>query len=189
MLDAVLKNKSVAFRISVKSAISIVMIALSVGLPQIAHVAGGAAAGAVWLPMYLPALLAGCLLGWQWGLIVGIFAPITSFGITSLALGSAMPALARLPYMTLELAVFGLVSGLFAKYIRKNPLMAFPAVICAQISGRALYVIYNLIAGKAFAELWSSVQTGLTGLYLQAVIVPLIVIVLAKMFSRGEKRD
>ena len=189
MLDLVLKNRSVAFRVSVKSAISVLMVVLAVGLPQIAHVAGGASAGAVWMPMYLPALLAGCLLGWQWGLAVGALSPIASFAFTTVALGTAMPMLDRLPYMVLELAAYGVITGLFAKKIQKNTLLAFPAVIIAQLSGRAIYVIYNLIAGKSFAALMSSVQTGLVGLYLQAIIVPVLVIVLAKALMRDSKKS
>lgn len=188
MLDIALKKFSVAAKLSIKGAVAVACVILAVGLPQIAHVIGGVEAGSVWMPMYLPALLAGCLLGWQWGLGVGIASPIISFGFTSLALGSAMPALARLPYMTLELAAFGGVSGAFCKAIQKNALFAFPAVLCAQIAGRAIYVIYNLIAGKAFAALWQSVETGLVGLYLQAVIVPLAVLLIAALIKR-ERND
>ena len=133
--------------------------------------------------MYAPALLAGCLLGWQWGRGVGVLSPVISFGFTSLALGTAMPDLSRLPYMVLELATFGAVSGAFAKLIRKNSLFAFPAGICAQVSGRAVYLIYNLIAGRSFTALWSSIQTGLVGLYLQTVIVPLAVIALSLLLK------
>lgn len=184
MLDVVLRRYKASVRISVKSAVSVLMIVLAVVLPQIAHIAGGAAAGGIYLPMYAPALLAGCLLGYGWGLGVGILSPVVSFGFTALALGSPMPTAERLPYMILELAVFGLVSGLFAKKIEKNVYLAFPVVALAQGSGRAVYVIYNLIAGRTFSELLASVQTGLVGLYLQLIFVPLIVIVLAKLIRR-----
>lgn len=191
MLDIVLKRKSLAFRLSVKSAVSLFLVVLAVALPQIAHLAGGTSAGAVWMPMYAPALLAGCLLGWQWGLGVGILSPVISFGFTSLALGTPMPDLTRLPYMILELAAFGGVSGAFAKLIKKNSLFSFPAVICAQVSGRAIYLIYNLIAGRSFAALWSSVQTGLVGLYLQAALVPVIVMLLSILLKseRGQENE
>ncbi len=189
MLNAVLAKQKLAVRLSVKGAISVAMVILSVGLPQIAHIIGGASAGAAWMPMYLPALLAGCLLGWQWGLGVGIIAPIVSFGFTTLALGSAMPALERLPYMTLELAAFGAVTGLFAKKIEKNSLFAFPAVLLAQLAGRTVYAVYNLIAGASFAHVWASVQTSLTGLYVQALLVPAIVIALAAILKREAKKE
>ena len=168
MLDSVLKARSVKFRICVKSAIGVALVALSVLLPQLTHAIGGAQAGSTWMPMYLPALLAGCLLGWQWGLGVGIIAPIVSFGFTTLAFGEAMPMLSRLPYMTLELAAFGGVSGAFASLIRKNALYSFPAVLAAQIAGRAVYFVYGLIAGRSFSALFDSATAGLAGLYAQA---------------------
>lgn len=189
MLDLILKNRSTAVRVTVKSAISMIMVVIAVALPQIAHIVGGASAGAKWMPMYIPALLAGCLLGWQWGLAVGALSPIVSFGFTSVVLGAAMPAAARLPYMVLELAAYGVVTGLFAKKIQKNVCVAFPAVILAQVSGRVIYVVYNLIAGRSFAELRISVQTGLVGLYLQAVLVPVIVIAFAKLLLREREND
>ena len=189
MLDLVLKKRSIAFRISVKGSIAFLLVALAVALPQIVHAASGASAASVWMPMYAPALLAGCLLGWQWGLGVGIASPLVSFGFTTLALGTGMPRAAGLPYYVLELAAYGLISGLFAKKIQKNVWLAFPAVIAAQVSGRVVYLIYNLIAGRSFLSLWSNIQTGLTGLYLQAILVPLAVIVLAFALKRDREEN
>ena len=188
MLEGVLKKRSLAFRMTVKGAVSALLVVLAVALPQITHAAGGTSAAAVWMPMFAPALLAGCLLGWQWGLGVGIMSPVMSFAFTSLALGTAMPSASRLPYYILELAAYGLICGLFSRKIEKNCYVAFPAVISAQLAGRAVYIIYNLIAGRDFASLWSSVQTGLTGLYLQAVLVPVIVIALSKVLKK-EKQE
>lgn len=189
MLDLVLEKRSVAFRISVKSIVSVMLVVLAVALPQIVHAVGGSHAASVWMPMYAPALLAGCLLGWQWGLGVGIASPLISFGFTTLALGTGMPRAAGLPYYVLELAAYGLISGLFTKNIRKNAWLAFPAVIAAQVSGRVVYLIYNLIAGRSFLSLWGNIQTGLTGLYLQAILVPLLVIVLAYALKRDREEN
>lgn len=189
MLDSVLKKLSVPARISVKGAIAVVLAALAVMLPQLTHILGGAQAGAIWMPMYLPVVLAGCLLGWHWGLLVGVLSPVISFGFTTLALDSAMPALERLPYMTLELAAFGAVSGAFAGLMRKNALFAFPAVLSAQVAGRAIYVVYNLIAGKSFASLMTSVQTGLAGLYAQLIIAPLVAIAIFAIVKRAEGKQ
>ena len=133
MLNAVLSKYKLPVRLSIKGAIAVFCVVLSVALPQIAHAAGGVTASSVYMPMYAPALLAGCLLGWQWGLGVGLIAPVISFGFTSVALGSAMPNTARLPYMMLETGVYGLVCGLFAKKIEKNVWLAFPVVLLAQV--------------------------------------------------------
>ena len=179
MVSAILKNKSTAVRLTVKSVIAVLLVAMATALPQIAHFFGGSAAGSAYLPMYAPALLAGCLLGWQWGLGVGALSPLVSFGFTSLVFGSAMPAAARLPFMIAELAVFGLVSGLMSKKIASAPLMAFPAVICAQIAGRLTYFVLSVIFSQTAAAAWAVIETGLTGLYIQAAVVPVIVLLLA----------
>lgn len=187
MLDVALKRMSTAARVSLKAVVAVILALLAVALPQITHIVGGAQAGSLWMPMYLPVLLAGCLLGWHWGLLVGVLSPIISFGFTSLALNSAMPALERLPYMTLELAAFGAVGGAFSKLMQRNALFAFPAVLTAQVAGRAVYVVYNLIAGRSIQTLWESVQTGMTGLYLQLIIVPLVVIAVFALARREQK--
>ena len=121
MLESILARKgvSVRTRITVKSLVAVGVVALAVLLPQLVHLAAGASGGVRWLPMYLPVLLGGCLLGTWWGLGVGLVSPLASFAITS-AMGSAMPAAARLPFMMAELAVFAAVSGLFSKKIAET---------------------------------------------------------------------
>lgn len=180
MIESVLSrmNVNVRLKITVKALLSAAIVALAVLLPQAVHLAAGAAGGARWLPMYLPVLLGGCLLGWRWGLGVGVLSPVVSFALTS-ALGEAMPAAARLPYMAAELAVFAAVSGLFSKKIAENGWMAFPAVLLAQVSGRAAFLalaaIFQGVAPLTAAAAWAQIQTGLLGLVLQAVLVPFLV--------------
>ena len=138
--------------------------------------------------MYLPVLIGGCLLGAKWGLAVGALSPLVSFLITS-AMGNPMPMAARLPFMMAELAVFALVSGLFTKKISDNGLWAFPAVILAQVTGRAAFL--GLIAlTQSFTQftvpmIWSQIQTGFIGLAVQAVLVPIIIIVLRKLMVKN----
>lgn len=193
MIESVLTRKNVSFKLKVtaKMLISAGIIALAVGLPQIVHLAAGAQGGAQWLPMYLPVLLGGCLLGWQWGLGIGIISPLVSFGITSIA-DNAMPAAVRLPYMVAELAVFGGVSGLFSKRIAENSWMAFPAVLLAAVGGRALFIavaaIFQTVSPLSAAAVWTQIQTGLAGLVLQAVLVPAIVMLLSLVLNK-EKRE
>ncbi len=171
-------NLTLRVKITVKTLISLGMIALAVILPQLIHLALGAPGGVKWLPMYLPVLLGGCLLGWKWGLGVGILSPLISFAITALA-GDPMPAATRLPYMIVELAVFAAVSGLFSQRIAKNGWMAFPAVLLAEVAGRltflAIAAIFQSVSPLSAEVVWSQIQTGLLGMVLQAVIVPFIV--------------
>lgn len=194
MLESILAHKgvSVRTRITVKSLVAVGVVALAVLLPQLVHLAAGASGGVRWLPMYLPVLLGGCLLGTWWGLGVGLVSPLASFAITS-AMGSAMPAAARLPFMMAELAVFAAVSGLFSKKIAENGWMAFPAVLLAAVSGRAFFlllaVIFQNVAPFTPAMIWSQIQTGLLGLVLQAVLVPFIAMGLRVLINRDKNND
>lgn len=189
MIENVLsgKNCSLKIKITVKSLISAGLVILAVVLPQIIHAAFGAAGGVQWLPMYLPVLLGGCLLGWAWGLGIGIASPVVSFLIT-LAFGDPMPAAARLPFMIAELAVFAAVAGLFTEKIAKNGWLAFPAVLLAQVAGRTVFMVSVLIFQSVTpftpAVIWGQIQTGLLGMVLQAVLVPFIVMGLRKLLVK-----
>lgn len=191
MIENVLvrKNLSLKIKITVKSLISMGIVALAVILPQLVHIVAGQQGGVQWLPMYLPVLIGGCLLGWSWGLGIGIASPIVSFLIT-LAFGDPMPAAARLPFMIAELAVFAAVSGLFSKKISQNSWMAFPAVLLAQVTGRGAFmllaVIFQSVTSFTPATIWSQIQSGLLGMMLQAVLVPFIVMGLKLLLDRNK---
>lgn len=191
MIDSVLvrKNVSLKIKITVKSLISLGLIALAVALPQIIHLAFGQSGGVKWLPMYLPILIGGCLLGWKWGLCVGVLSPVVSFLLT-LAFGNPMPVLSRLPFMIVELSVFACVSGLFSKKISQNSWMAFPAVLLSAVSGRvvflALSLIFQTVSPLKASIVWTQIQEGLLGLVLQAVIVSLVVMGLAKIMLKNK---
>lgn len=192
MIESVLAkhNAKLGTKITVKSLISVGVVALAVLLPQLVHLIAGASGGIQWLPMYLPVLLGGCLLDWKWGLGVGVLSPLVSFAITSLT-GNAMPAASRLPYMMAELAVFAAVSGLFSKKIAENGWMAFPAVLLAQVSGRAVFLalaaIFQGVSALSAAAVWSQIQAGLLGMVLQAVLVPFIAMGLRALLLRDKE--
>ncbi len=184
-----IRRVSLKGKIALKSAVSLGLIALAVVLPQIVHLAFGQVGGVKWLPMYLPVLIGGCLLGSKWALAVGVLSPLTSFFITS-ASGAAMPAASRLPFMMAELAVFALISGLFTKKINENGAWAFVAVVCAQIVGRGVFLTLAAAFSSALAPsvVWAQIQTGFAGLIAQALIVPVIIIALRAVLIR-EKND
>ena len=181
------RNVSTNARITYKTLITAGLISLSVILPQIVHLLLGAPGGVKWLPMYLPVLIAGCLLGTKWGLSVGLLSPLVSFLVTS-ALGEPMPMLARLPFMMFELAVFSFISGLFSNKMSKSGIWAFPAVILAQICGRGSFLLLITITQGVTQfttkMIWSQIQTGFIGLLLQAILVPLIIICLRKILIK-----
>jgi hypothetical protein len=181
MLENVLTKNNAASKtkITCKTLVSIGLIALAVVLPQLVHLALGQPGGVQLLPMYLPVLIGGCLLGWRWAMFVGVLSPLASFALTSL-MGNPMPVLARLPFMMAELAVFAVVSGLFSNKIYKNGLWAFPAVLAAQLAGRTAFLglafIFQSVAPFTAEMIWSQILAGWLGLAIQLIAVPLIVI-------------
>ena len=192
MLENVLVKRgcSLKVRLTVKSLLSVGLVVLAVVLPQLVHLVYGAAGGVTWLPMYLPVLLGGCLLGWAWGLGIGIASPLVSFAIT-FAFGDPMPAAARLPFMVVELAVFAAVSGLFTKKIAQNGWIAFPAVLLTQIAGRATFMLLVLatqsVSSLAPQMIWAQIQTGFVGMILQAALVPFIVMGLRAILNKDKE--
>lgn len=190
MIENALRSRQVSFKlgITVKALISAGIVALAVLLPQLAHLALGEQAGMRFLPMYLPVLLGGCLLGWQWGLGIGLLSPLVSYLITAAA-GAPMPALARLPFMMAELAVFAVICGVFSDKIARNGLMAFPAVLLAQLGGRSVFLlsaaVFSGVSPINAAMVWSQIQTGFAGLLIQAVLAPVIIIGLKALTDKS----
>ena len=190
MIENALRSRQVSFKlgITVKALISAGTVALAVLLPQLAHLALGEQAGMRFLPMYLPVLLGGCLLGWQWGLGIGLLSPLVSYLITAAA-GSPMPALARMPFMMAELAVFAFVCGVFSDKIARNGLMAFPAVLLAQLGGRSVFLLsaaaFSGVSPLNAAMVWGQIQTGFAGLLIQAVLAPVIIIGLKAFMDKS----
>ncbi len=186
----VLKQVTLGKRITIKSIVSVALIAFAVILPQLVHLALGQPGGVKWLPMYLPVLLAGCLVGPVFAAAVGIFSPVVSYLITSMN-GKPMPVVDRLPYMMVELFVFAFVASLFSKKIYENGLWAFPAVILAQISGRAVFLGMVAIFGKAAPFkvniIWEQIKTGVPGLLIQAVVVPILIIIIRHFMVKEEE--
>lgn len=187
-----IRNVSNGTKIAYKTLISAGLTALAVILPQLVHLALGAPGGVKWLPMYLPVLIGGCLLGKKWGLAVGVLSPLVSFMLTS-AIGNPMPMAARLPFMMAELGVFAAVSGLFSKKTAANGLWSFLAVILAQISGRAVFLglitVTQSFTQFTPAMIWGQIQTGFVGLAVQAVLVPVIIMGLRSLMLKDGKND
>ena len=191
MLENVLSKQNATSRkkLTLNAILSVGLIALAVILPQIVHLALGQPGGVQLLPMYLPVLIGGCLLGWKWALAVGVLSPVVSFAITSL-MGNPMPALPRLPFMMAELAVFALVSGLFSKRIYENGLWAFPAVILAQLAGRAVFLglvaIFQSVVPFTVEMIWGQICAGWPGLLIQAIVVPLLIIAIRAILVKKD---
>ena len=179
-----MNNSMVKKRMSARTqALStIAAVVAAVALPQIFHTLGaatgmGSALGEMFLPMHLPVLLVGFLAGPLAGLLAGAFSPLVSYSLTG------MPGLVMLPFMVIELAAYGVFAGL----MREVRLPSLFKVIIVQLAGRAVRAAAILLAVYGLGNtavkipvIWNSIVTGLPGLALQWLLVPLILLWAAK---------
>ncbi len=154
------------------------MLAFGIILPQLFHLTGIPQAGEIFLPMHIPVLLAGFVIGGDYGFAIGVLTPLISYFVTG------MPAAPRLPFMIGELAVYGLVGGLlYHKAELKNKrLGGLITLVAAMLSGRFFYAamlfvaanIFNIKCGGAIAAVTASVK-GIYGIGLQLLVIPPVV--------------
>lgn len=159
------------------------LVALGVLLPVFFHLIGASKVGQMLSPMHIPVLLAGFILGPVYGFLVGLITPIASFLITS------MPTAERLIFMVGELAVYGLSAGYIYKKLEfnKKKYGIYISLISAMILGRAVYIAMVFVAGNLLnmvgigvAAAISSMYTGIPGIIVQIIIVPVILLAMGK---------
>lgn len=146
--------------------------------------------GAMLCPMHLPVLLCGFICGAPWGLVVGVSAPL----LRAFTLGMP-PPFPTAVCMAVELAVYGVVSGLFYRLLPRKRGSVYAALLLAMIAGRLAWGTAMLvclgITGSRFT-LAAFVSGALTGaipaIVLQLILVPLIVILLDKLRRTGKER-
>jgi riboflavin transporter FmnP len=148
------------------------LLAVGLLLPMVFHSLFGAVGGRTFMPMHYTVLLGGLLLGPVAGAFLGIATPLLS------TLMTGMPAVAILPPMVVELAVYGLVAGVARRSWR---LAAFWSLLLAMMAGRialglAVAVLGPFIGLKAepVAYVVAGIVTGLPGIAVQVVVIPLL---------------
>jgi thiamine transporter ThiT len=138
--------------------------------------------GSRFLPMHIPVLFAGIILGWKYGLLVGIITPL----LRAIMIG--MPPLFPVAFvMAFELGTYGLLIGLFYKLLPKKTIYVFISLILSMIGGRmiwglAAFLIYPL-AGLNFnfqIFLGGAFINAIPGIILQLILIPTLFIGLKK---------
>ena len=171
MLNSDVLDKKV---IRKKTAATVLAVIAAVVLPQVFHSVGivsgtGPALGQSFLPMHLPILIAALIAGPVVGIIAGLFSPLISFALTG------MPASAMLPFMMVELLVYGFAAGA----LKDVKLPVILKVIIAQFFGRGVRAAAILasfyIQAVSSSVILSSIVQGLPGLILQWSIIPLFI--------------
>lgn len=142
-------------------------------------------AGSMILPMHIPVLLCGLVCGWPYGLVCGMMGPfLSSF--------TGMPPMSVLPGMMVECGVYGLVCGLGMRYVRTGKATAdlYISMVTAMVLGRMVAGFAKALifapGTPAFAWVTTSLVTGIPGIIIQLVVMPLLVAALtrAKLLPR-----
>jgi len=138
--------------------------------------------GAIWLPMHLPVLLCGLIVGWKYGLVVGLILPVLRFFMV----GHPPFPIPGIP-MTFELAVYGAIIGLLYARLPKNLFTLYVSLVGAMLAGRAInaaaQVVMVGLTEHVFA--WQAFMTAvfvtsLPGIILQIIFIPALILVLKK---------
>ncbi len=168
--------------------LSALFLALGILLPFVFHATG--IGGASLLPMHLPVLLAGFIVGPFYGLVIGFTTPLLS----GLLIG--MPPFAPIPVaaiMAFELAAYGFFAGLFYEKLK---ISSIPSLVLAMICGRVVYglcvfvliVAFGFVNMNVWVSVWGAVVTGWPGILAQLVLVSAIALGLERSgFLKGHK--
>ncbi len=172
-----------------KIVLSGLFIALGVIIPPLFH-AAGPGVGQLMSPMHFPILIAGIIVGWKYGLAIGILTPILSA-----LMPSGMPFFPVATVMAAELGVYGLVIGLVYENFRpfKTGLLnIYLALIIAMLAGRivggSINAIIMGINGQAyglkvfliayFVKTWPAIL-------LQFLVIPPIIEIYENKLTQG----
>jgi len=174
-LSQILSNKKIKYIVG-----TVLLTALGIILPRIFHVLAGSSAGATFLPMHIAVLIAGLTFGLISGSIVAGGSIVFSYLLTG------MPALARLPYMLIELLIYAILISVLNKKFN-----SYISLIATIIIGRIIYAGILAIAINGLGlptygiSVIESIKVGLPGIIIQLICVPFI----AKAIKKGAKLD
>ena len=153
------------------------LLAFGLILPYFFHMLG--MAGPIFLPMHIPILLGGLILGPKYGVILGVITPLLNSVLTG------MPPIYPVGIsMSFELAAYGFITGYLYRNKNYNIYLALiPAMIVGRfVSGITTYILLSF-GGKLFILnmfLVAAFIKSIWGILIQIMFIPMIVKVLEK---------
>lgn len=164
-----------------KMTLSALFIALGLVLPLLTGQLK--ALGSAFLPMHLPVLLCGLIVGPWYGLVVGLILPILrhfTFGMP--------PLYPTAIAMSFELATYGFVVGYVYQNSRWKCIIAlYESLIIAMIAGRLVWGLVQMILlginGQTFTFqmfMAGAFLNAISGIVFQLIFIPSLMLVLNK---------
>lgn len=164
-----------------KLAVTAMLFAVGIVLPfMIGQIP---AIGKMLLPMHIPVLLCGFIVGWQYGALIGFLLPI----VRGLVFGMP-PLYPNAVAMAFEMAAYGFVSGYLYSHARwQCTKMLYISLVTAMLAGRIVWafaeVILLGIGGNIFT--WKMFAAGaflnaIPGIIVQLTLIPLIMVALRR---------
>lgn len=141
------------------------------------------AIGKMLLPMHIPVLLCGFIVGWQYGALIGFLLPI----VRGLVFGMP-PLYPNAAAMAFEMAAYGFVSGYLYSHARwQCTKMLYISLVTAMLAGRLVWALAEVIllgiGGNTFT--WKMFAAGaflnaIPGIIVQLTLIPLIMVALRR---------
>ncbi len=138
--------------------------------------------GSQLLPMHIPVLLCGFVLGGPYGAIIGFITPLLRS-----ALFSMPPMFPTAICMAFELAVYGFMSGYLYRHLQKTTMNVYLSLITAMICGRVVWGIVSVILFSMQNQAFSlsmfiagAFANAMIGIVLQIIIIPLCIMALER---------
>ena len=178
-VDSIKKTNKLQEVLSSKLAKNIVgtvlFSALGVAIPRVFHLLVGAQAGVTFLPMHIMVLIAALTFGITSATVVAGSSVVFSYLLTG------MPALARMPYMLVELVIYAVLLGLLNKKFNSYVSLVGTMVIGRILYAGVLFVAVNMIGLNGYGiSVIESTKAGFLGIIIQLAIVPVIAMLVKK---------
>ena len=139
-------------------------------------------------PMHIPAFLCGMTCGPVWGGVVGAVSPLLR------SLLFTMPPMAMAPMMAVELAAYGIVSGILVRLLPKGNLWLYVNLAISMVVGRILYAavkvaVMGLAEAAPLVILLDTFTGTWVGIIVHFIVVPPLAVLLRRVggISEGER--
>lgn len=167
------ENKATAIKKMVSASL---LLAVGIVLPSFT----GPQLGSIVLPMHIPALLAGLVLGWKYGAMIGFIMPL--FRSVIFGMPPMFPVAVA---MAFELSAYALVIGLLYGLLKKHSLIGLMScLVASMVVGRIVWGIaqFAMLVGLGMGpgvftiQMWftSVVITSIPGIVMHLMVIPIL---------------